>query len=119
MPRVIKEAFQFTATNADILAAPSRLAAIPRNGLLVVEVSTTDCDGTNFGQLTIQMPDGDIPLEDVIIPANGFSVGDNILHEDTKLMVSLAATQGGHVGVAYTENGAVAAAYFMFTLTFP
>ena len=36
---IIKESFSLTVSNADILSAPSRLAAIPANGVLTLEMS--------------------------------------------------------------------------------
>lgn len=115
---LIKESFSLVATDLDVLAAPSRLAAIPANGQLTIEVSATDSDSTNFGQLTVQLPTGDIPLDLVTIPASGFSTTDAVLHSDTEVIVILDVLKGGHVLVQYTENGTVVVAFFHITLTF-
>lgn len=113
----IKESFILTGSNTDIMAAPSRLAAIPGNGILTIEMSTTDSDATNFGVMTLQLPDGEVPFEDLIIPANGYGV-DNILHSETSVNVQVPVAQGGHVSLAYTETGTVALTIVYLTLTF-
>jgi len=115
---LIKESFFLTATNTDILAAPSRLAAIPADGILTIEVSSTDSDPTNFGTLTLQTPDGDVPFENLHIPFNAFGNGSAILHNDTELMIQLDVTAGGHVGLSYTETGVVLVVIIIVTLTF-
>jgi len=115
---IIKETYGLAASNADILAAPSRLAAIPGDGILTIECSATDCDATNFGTITLQTPDGEVPFEDLTITANGYSTSDSVLHDDTAIQVQLEVFQGGHVNLAYTENGTVALAFFSFTLEF-
>jgi len=116
---LIKESFFLTATNADILAAPSRLAAIPANGLLTLEAVTGDCDGTNFMALTILMPDGESPLDSVAIPAwASVSGADAVLDSRTEMVVAMPVQQGGHVLVQIVENGTVGLCFMMFTLEF-
>ncbi len=114
---MIKESFVLSATDADILAAPSRLAAIPRNGVLTIEATASDSDATNFGQLTLQLPDGIIPFEDLVIGASAGGA-DNQMNLDTKFMVTMAVAQGGHVGLSYVENGTVALFFLHVTLIF-
>ncbi len=115
---LIKETFLLATDNADVLAAPSRLAAIPANGILTVEASSTDCDATNFGLLTLQLPGGDIPFENLHIPQNGQSTADAVMDSDTELLVTMGVPQGGHVGLNYDENGTVALCMIIVTLTF-
>jgi len=114
---LIKESFQLNGTDNDILAAPSRLAAIPANGVLTVECSCTDSDTVNFGQLTVQLPDGDIPLDLVAIPASG-NTTDGMLDTNTEMVVSFPVKQGGHVLLQFIENGTVTLAFFHITLEF-
>lgn len=114
---IIKESFLLITSNADILAAPSRLAAIPANGQLTIEASATDCDSANFGTLTLQPPEGEIPFSSLHIPFSGFAA-DAALDNDTSLVIQLDVSQGGHVGLAYTETGSVFLALIMVTLTF-
>ncbi len=115
---MIKESFILTATDADILAAPSRLAAIPRDGILTIEASSTDCTTVNNGQLTLQLPDGIIPFEDLIIPAAGVEPTDSVLDIDTKFIITVPVVQGGHVGLGYLETGTVVSFFLHVTLTF-
>lgn len=115
---IIKESFLLDASLADILSAPSRLAAIPADGVLTIEASASDCDIANFGTLTLQPAEGEVPFDGLHIPANGLSTDDAILALDTELLIQLDVSQGGHVGLAYTENGTVALVIIMVTLTF-
>ncbi len=114
----IKETFALIASNADILAAPSRLAAIPQNGVMTIEVSARQSDATNFGTITLLLPNGDIPFEDLIVPASGGAVAANdILDSRTQLTVVFPVEKGGHVLYSLTENGAIQF-FSIVTLTF-
>ncbi len=115
---VIKESFLLAADDADVLAAPSRLASLPSAGLMTIEASATQCTATNNGTMTLQMPDGEIPFEGLIIPYNGYSATDGIIHDDTALQVEIPVPQGGHVGIVYDETGTVAFCLIIVTLTF-
>lgn len=99
---MIVEVFHLAATNADILAAPSRLSAIPYNGEMILEFSANLNDATNFWSVQIQLPDGSTPLEAVRIPA-GATAG--ALNLDDKYTLRFAAAQGGHILVGCTETG--------------
>lgn len=114
----IKETYQLAASDADVLASPSRLAAIPGDGQLTIEMSATDCELTNNGQVTLLMPDGSTPFENLLIPQNGYSTADSVIHDQTALQISVTVEQGGHVLLSYTETGTVLAAMFIFTLEF-
>ncbi len=102
---MIKESFVLTASNADILAAPSRLAAIPHAGTLLLEFTVTNSDATNNGQMTLQLPGGEVPFEDLEIPANGFLTGISVMHSLTELSFSFKVQAGGHVLLSYVEGG--------------
>jgi len=115
---IIKESFLLAADNTDVLAAPSRLAAIPRNGMLTIEAAATDCDATNHPLLTLTLPEGDIPFQDLHVPANGLSTTDAVMDSDTQLLFSMRVQQGGHVLLAYDEVGTVALLYLIITLQF-
>jgi len=116
---VIVETFQLIATTADILSAPSRLAAIPRAGQMTIEIATSDADVTNFGALTVQLPNGDIPLDGVVIPsANGVIAADAVLDSDTMTVITFPVDQGGHVLLSYVENGTVVQCFLRITLNF-
>lgn len=115
---VIKETFLLAASDADVLDAPSRLAAIPYAGIMTIEAAATDCDATNQGTLTLQLPNGDNPLDGVLVPANGMSTADGVLKTDTELLIQFPVEAGGHVLLAYTETGTVALCFIMVTLQF-
>ncbi len=99
---MIVETFYLTATDADILAAPSRLNSIPYNGTLILEFQSTVNTATASFDVTIQLPDGSTPLESVSIPDG---VVPGAMNTDDKYVVSVPATLGGHVIVAATEVG--------------
>ena len=102
---LIQETYSLSASNTDILAAPSRLSSIPRGGVLTLEYSATIADGSNHFKITCQTPEGDVPFEDVIVPFNGYSASDNILHTDTRLRYQFTASQGGHFLLSAEETG--------------
>ena len=116
---VIKESFLLNATDADILAAPSRLAAIPSAGVMTIEASASHCNVGSYGQLTLQLPGGDTPFEDLHIPAHEQEAqSDGVLNTDTEFKITFNVAAGGHVGLAYTETGGVTVVIIMVTLTF-
>ena len=120
---VIKESFLLVATDADILASPSRLAAIPAAGVMTIEASATNCTVANNGRLTLQLPGGDTPFEDLHIPAQrtdgSSSEGhDAVLNTHSELKFTFNVAAGGHVGLAYTETGTVTTCIIMVTLQF-
>jgi len=114
---VIKETYLLIASDADVLAAPSRLAAIPSNGTLTLELSATHCGPTNHATVTLQLPDGTIPLEDVHIPFGGH-ISEVSIHNMTALQIQFGVSAGGHVLLAITEAGTVASVFIIATLTF-
>jgi hypothetical protein len=102
---MIVESYYLAATDSDILAAPSRLASIPYNGTLILEMVAQTFDGTNFFSVTIQLPDGSTPLDAVKISA-GTGGSAAILDVDTKYVVSFPVSVGGHVLINAVETGA-------------
>ncbi len=100
---MIQEKFILTATNADILSA-SRLTSIPYNGLLTVDVQSNLANATNNFALTIQKPNGDVPLDAQIVAGNNPSL-DGVLDERTLERYTFQATQGGHFTLTATETG--------------
>lgn len=115
---LIKESYLLVATNADVLAAPSRLAAIPSNGTLTLELSATHCDATNRAAVTLQLPDGSIPLEDVHIPYDGAGSTESTMDNQKSMVLQFGVAAGGHVLIAITETGTVAGIFVIATLTF-
>lgn len=117
---VIKESYVLTADNTDILAAgTSRLASIPASGVLTIEASATDSDvATNFGTITLQLPNGETPFENLLVPANGYSTADVVMHDDTAVQVQMEVEQGGHVTLSYDETGTVLGCLVFVTFDF-
>lgn len=99
---MIVEFFRLVATDADVLAAPSRLSSMPYNGTLILEMQAQQSDGTNQFTVTVQLPDGDVPMDNVIIPDGAV---DGALNADDKYMIGFPVIQGGHVILAATESG--------------
>lgn len=99
---MIAEAYRITATDTDVLAAPSRLAALPYNGNLVIEMQAQQNDASNYFEVTIQLPDGSTPLESVRIPSGAT---DTAINADDKYSVVVPATAGGHILVQATMTG--------------
>lgn len=95
------------ATDADILNG-TRLNAIPYNGTLTFEVMANLANATNFFLMTIQLPNGDVPVDSQIVPAGQEVEGALGGQLDERLMfrMSFQATQGGHFNISLTEGGA-------------
>ena len=102
---LIQEVHRLNASNTDILAAPSRLSAIPRGGVLTVEYSAVASDGSNYFAITCLTPEGDVPFEGLRVPYNGYSATQDTLHSDTRLRYQFTATQGGHFLLSAEETG--------------
>lgn len=100
---MILESFLVSATNTDLLSA-GRLNAIPYNGTLTLQFLADLGDVTNFYQLTLQKPNGDVPVDTQIVPASGSGL-DGVLDDREFLQMTFEATQGGHFTVSLTENG--------------
>lgn len=99
---MISETYQLSATDADVLAAPSRLSAIPYAGQMILEFQSSVNDSTNNFAVTIQLPDGSTPVEDFQIP-KGATAG--AINGDDKWAIQVPASAGGHIGVAATLTG--------------
>ena len=99
---IIVVAGQEAASNTDILQG-TRLQTVPKNGVLTFELSADLCvDGTNDFAATLQLPNGDTPLNGVLVPASG-TVG--LIDDRNKLQVSFPTGQGGHVVFSVVETG--------------
>lgn len=91
------------ATDADVLNG-TRLNAIPYNGILVLQFSANLANATNNWVLTIQLPDGDVPVDSQIVSGNNPAL-DGVLDTRTLMQFSYRATQGGHFTISLTETG--------------
>ena len=92
-----------TATNADILQG-TRLQTVPAGGVLTFELQAEENSTTNNYAVSIQMPNGDTPLNNVRVPACNPALA-GVIDERQNLTVSFPIMQGGHCVFAATETG--------------
>lgn len=93
-----------TGTNTDILSG-TRLETMPSNGVITFEIQAADNIAANHYVATIQLPNGDVPLNGVLVPGTLTAGLTGILDERTKMQVSFPVTQGGHILFSVTETG--------------
>jgi hypothetical protein len=92
-----------TASNADILQG-TRLQTVPAGGVLTFELQASNGTSTNNFVVSVQMPNGDTPLNNVLIP--GCNPGlEGVIDERQNLTVSFPIMQGGHCVFSCTETG--------------
>lgn len=104
---MILESAVIIATNADILNG-TRLNSIPYNGMLTFDVLADLNNATNNFTVTIQEPDGDVPIDTQPVPGANPSLG-GVLDDRQLFRFSMAVRQGGHVNISLTETGAAIA----------
>jgi len=92
-----------SASNSDILSG-TRLQTVPAGGFLTFELQSGLNDVTNNYTVSIQMPNGDTPLNNVRVPATN-PADDGVIDERQKLMITLPIQQGGHTVFSCTETG--------------
>ena len=95
------------ASDSDILQG-TRLQTVPSGGFLTFELQASENSGTNNYSVSIQMPNGDTPLNTVKVPA-GATV--NAINNNDKMMITLPVQQGGHAVFSATESGTATLAY--------
>jgi len=91
------------ATNADILQG-TRLQTVPAGGVLTFELQGTFNSGSNHCAVSIQMPNGDTPLNHVRVPGCNPALA-GVIDERQNLTVSFPIMQGGHCVFSMTETG--------------
>jgi hypothetical protein len=94
---------QETATNADILQG-TRLQTVPTGGILTFELQAGENNATNNYAVSIQMPNGDTPLNSVRVPGSNPGL-NGVIDERQNLTVSFPIMQGGHCVFSCTETG--------------
>jgi len=99
------------ATATDLLQG-TRLQTVPKNGILTFELSADLNAAANNFVTTIQLPNGDTPLNGVNVPASGV-VGQ--IDDRSKMQVAFPTGQGGHVVFSAVETGT---AIFSWRVTF-
>lgn len=106
---MIFESALISATNTDALSA-GRLNAIPYGGLLTLRFLADLGDATNNYTLTIQLPDGSVPVDAQRVWASQ-SAADMVVDDREVMQFSFRATQGGHFTVSLTEAGTAVCAF--------
>ena len=91
------------ATNADILQG-TRLQTVPAGGVLTFELQAQTNSSSNNFAVSIQMPNGDTPLNSVRVPACNPAL-EGVIDERQNLTVSFPINQGGHCVFSATETG--------------
>ncbi len=109
MASPIVERAVIAATNADILSG-TRLNSIPYNGVLTFEVCADLANATNSFAMTIQTPNGDVPVDGQIVPGVNPSLG-GVLDDRQLFRMSFDAFQGGHFNISLTETGTAIATW--------
>lgn len=97
------------ATDADILG-DTRLSSIPYVGTLVLEFSGSLNTTTNHYLLTIQLPDGSVPVDSQRVTANAAAL-EGILDDRTVDRFSFPSGLGGHFTISLTEVGTATCAW--------
>jgi hypothetical protein len=94
---------QESSTNADILQG-TRLQTVPAGGILTFELQSAESSASNNFAVSVQMPNGDTPLNNVRVPACN-PAADGVIDERQNLTVSFPIMQGGHCVFSATETG--------------
>jgi len=93
------------ATNADILQG-TRLQTVPKNGFLLFEIAASDNNATDRMVASIQLPNGDTPLNAVQVTQGQLTAGvAGILDDRLALRLRFRIGQGGHCVFSCTETG--------------
>ncbi len=98
---IIVESTIESASNTDILQG-TRLQTVPANGILSFEISSDLGTAAANYTATIQLPNGDTPLNGVLVPASG-TIG--MIDDRSKLGVAFPTGQGGHTVFSIVETG--------------
>ncbi len=94
------------ATNADILLN-TRLTSIPYGGSLTLQCQGNLNNATNGYTVTIQLPDGSVPVDAQRVSAGQEVEGALGGQLDSRLLDqwTFPATIGGHFIITFTESG--------------
>lgn len=106
---MIFESTNILATNTDVLST-GRLNAIPYGGALTLRfLADLGTAAANY-VLTIQLPDGSVPVDAQLVPASASGADMNMDSREV-LQFTFNATQGGHFTVSLTETGTAVCAF--------
>lgn len=104
MPGIIILSGQEAATNTDILQG-TRLQTVPARGFLLFEQQAADNDVTNNYDVSIQMPNGDTPMNLTRIPCGNTGGLAGVIDDRTALRTRFRIAQGGHCVFSCVETG--------------
>ena len=106
---MIYESGIVAATTADLLSS-GRLNSLPYAGTLTLDFLADLADATNNYAVTIQLPNGDVPVDAQMVPANSAGA-DGVLDERQLMRFTFGAGPGGHFTVTLTESGTAVCAW--------
>jgi len=95
---------QEAATNTDILQG-TRLQTVPARGFLLFELQTSDNVAANNYTASIQMPNGDTPLNAARVTAGNSTGLAGVIDDRTALRMRFRINQGGHCVFSCIETG--------------
>lgn len=95
----------FLATSSTDVLQGTRLQTVPKNGILSFEIQASDNDATNNFSTSIQLPNGDTPLNGVLVPMGATAGLAGMLDDRLCLKVRFKIQQGGHCVFSLTEAG--------------
>ncbi len=105
MPGIIVLSGQEAASNTDILQG-TRLQTVPATGYLSFELGASDNAAANNYTVSIQMPNGDTPLNGTLVPQGGPTAGvPGVIDERLALRLRFRIAQGGHCVFSTVETG--------------
>jgi len=95
---------QEAASNTDILQG-TRLQTVPARGVLSFELQAADNVAANNYVVSIQMPNGDTPMNGTLIPGTATAGLAGIIDDRLALKVRFRINQGGHCVFSTVETG--------------
>ncbi len=100
------------ATASDLLN-DTRLSSIPYGGQLTIQCLANLNNATNRFAITIQLPDGKVPVDGQFVSAGQEVEGALGGQLDSRLLDqwTFPAAQGGHFTISLTETGAAIATW--------
>lgn len=101
------------ATTADLLNS-TLLQSAPSNGVMIIEVSADLNNATNSWALTVQLPDGDTPINAQAVSGSNPSLAGTLDNRQTD-RYEFPISAGGHLVITFTETGT---AILTFRVTF-
>lgn len=95
---------QEAATNTDMLQG-TRLQSVPENGMLTFEMQASDNVAANHFDVSIQLPSGDTPMNNVLVPGGETAGLAGVIDDRVEMLASFPVQQGGHCVFSCVETG--------------